>query len=276
VVFDDSFSTVHCLQTNKIPANWPKLFKDSAVSFVDEDFTKTNMYDCTRFQHPSQRESTFSSLSNSSSNVPVTVPVSTSMGPLNSSIAPTNAPIAMPVDMHSNTITSPLSLQKEVSNDCIVVTSNGWNSSHPYNTRFKLRFHANLAPTTPLLEQTASLDFSTISAVLVTHDHLPITSNNTLFNLPYLAIDAQSNPDILHFGAMQHALYCLILSKIWIVKYPISLIMAVLKFSHVPLFLLMRNLAKLFGVFVGNMPLIGLLPNVDLACAHMAVNKLKA
>jgi hypothetical protein len=82
VIFDDSFSTVHCLQTNQIPTNWPNLFNESAISFVDEDFSKTNLYDRSWFQHPSQRESTSPILPSTSMNAPIvtTVDVPSSRG----------------------------------------------------------------------------------------------------------------------------------------------------------------------------------------------------
>jgi hypothetical protein len=56
------------------------------------------------------------------------------------------------------------------------------------------------------LDCTSSFDPSTISTILATHDHFPSTTENNLHDLPYLAFGAQTNPDILHFGAMQHAL----------------------------------------------------------------------
>ncbi len=55
------------------------------------------------------------------------------------------------------------------------------------------------------MDRTISLDFTTVSALLATHDHLPSTTQNILPDLPFLAFGAQTNPDILHFGAMQHA-----------------------------------------------------------------------
>jgi hypothetical protein len=82
VVFDDSFSTVSCLKMNQIPPNWPSLFNESAVSFVDEDFSKTNLYDRSWFQHPSQREYT-------------------------SPHQPTNAPTVVPTTAPSDTLPLP-------------------------------------------------------------------------------------------------------------------------------------------------------------------------
>jgi hypothetical protein len=133
----------------------------------------------------------------------------------------TNAPLDTLVDTPSFTPTTEHVLQREISSSLQRESSNnsqgenpdesdihpphGWNHSHPYNTRFKQRFHANSASISQAIEQTASLDHATITALLSTHDHLPSPNKNILHDHPYLAFGAQSNPDILHFGGMQHA-----------------------------------------------------------------------
>jgi len=53
VIFDDKFTTVNCLHTNNIPTHWPYLFNTSAISHVDNDFTKTSFYQSSTFNDPS-------------------------------------------------------------------------------------------------------------------------------------------------------------------------------------------------------------------------------
>lgn len=74
-----------------------------------------------------------------------------------------------------------------------------------YNTRFKKRFHATISSTTQPTTPSPSLDFAIVMALLTAHDHLPSPAINMLHDRPYLAFGAQSNPDVLHFGDMQHA-----------------------------------------------------------------------
>jgi hypothetical protein len=50
VVFDDNFSTVQSFKNNQLPTNWPELFNTTATSYVDEDFTSTNIYDNSFFE----------------------------------------------------------------------------------------------------------------------------------------------------------------------------------------------------------------------------------
>jgi hypothetical protein len=128
--------------------------------------------------------------------------------------APTTAPLATPVNVPTTPIHEPpsqitntlctSSLLQETHYEDSTATTHGWNP-YPYNTRFKKRFHANLAPTVSPEDQPLTLDFSTISTLLATHDHLPSTTDNLLDSIPHLALGAQPNPDILHFGTMQHA-----------------------------------------------------------------------
>jgi hypothetical protein len=42
---------------------------------------------------------------------------------------------------------APLSPSHDTAHDAVTIRiSNGWNSSHPHNTRFKKKFQANLLP----------------------------------------------------------------------------------------------------------------------------------
>jgi hypothetical protein len=52
VVFDDNFSTIHCLQEDKIPTHWPTLFNELATFYIDEDFNNTNFYITPPIQNP--------------------------------------------------------------------------------------------------------------------------------------------------------------------------------------------------------------------------------
>jgi hypothetical protein len=96
-------------------------------------------------------------------------------------------------------------LQQDTPNNSTNNSSPGWNHLHSYNTRFKKRIHANLASTAPSADHLPSIDFTTLSALLATHDHLPSFHENILHDQPYLAFGTKSNPDVLHFSAMQHA-----------------------------------------------------------------------
>ncbi len=212
-VFDDSFSTVECLQTNKIPPNWPILLNKSAVSYVDTDFSKTNLYDRSWFQPP-QRESISPT---SSHTAPTTVPNQAPLETTISPVTPTNAPFATPVhvsssthahnNMHQGVDTTHTSstLQQDIPNNSTNIASPGRTHSQSYNTRFKKWIHSNLASTAPPADHLLSIDFTTLSAHLATHNHLSSFHENTLHDQPYLAFGAQSNPDVLHFSAMQHA-----------------------------------------------------------------------
>jgi hypothetical protein len=39
VVFDDSFTTTLCLNSNTLPSNWPVLLESSQAKFVDDNFS---------------------------------------------------------------------------------------------------------------------------------------------------------------------------------------------------------------------------------------------
>jgi len=78
--------------------------------------------------------------------------------------------------------------------------SNGWNSSHPHNMRFKKKFQASLAPFSSV---SPSFDTSALSAFLASQDHHPFPNDNAFSTLPLLALSAKNNPDTLHFGDMQ-------------------------------------------------------------------------
>jgi hypothetical protein len=52
MVFDDSFTTTKSLQTDKIPENWPALFKHSEVNLLDPDQEPNHKLDAS-WQEPS-------------------------------------------------------------------------------------------------------------------------------------------------------------------------------------------------------------------------------
>jgi hypothetical protein len=98
VGFDDTFSTISSLHTNKLPDHWPNLFQTSTTSFVDEDYTKTNFYSTNPYSTSFQRESTINTPSSASfQREPAnTVPNETSS---NMPLAPFPTPIATSTNM---------------------------------------------------------------------------------------------------------------------------------------------------------------------------------
>jgi hypothetical protein len=110
VIFDDSFSTVQCLRTNQIPTNWPTLFNESAICFIDEDFSKTNLYHHSWPTHPSQSNSINPTQPfTAPTEVPTRAPLHTH--PINS--LATNAPIETPVPLLPSSPTTEPLLQRE-------------------------------------------------------------------------------------------------------------------------------------------------------------------
>jgi hypothetical protein len=185
IVFDDYFSTTKCLHTNQIPPNWSTLLTTSCTKYVDDVFDSTNFIDPTWFSDSSsQNEPTISS---------------------DQPIQPLS-----PLE-REHTIDTSSSFQRESnnnSNNNLSTLSStplqpGWNSYHRYQTRFRQRHIANTA----ILDTTESsidtpFDASLYAAFIAVQDSYPITSSTELSFLEHYACASQTNPDVLHYGAM--------------------------------------------------------------------------
>jgi hypothetical protein len=91
---------------------------------------------------------------------------------------------------------STTALQKEPS----TIPSQGWNSNHQYQTRFKQKFHANHCISEEL--STNSFDDNLYEAFIAVQNSQPMPSDNELNFLEHYACAASTNPDVLHYGAM--------------------------------------------------------------------------
>jgi len=83
VVFDDNFTTTTSFKENQVPTNWTELFTSTATCYVDDDFSKTNIYDNSFFEtSSSQRES----IQPSSASLPQSQRESSISSPVTSSV----------------------------------------------------------------------------------------------------------------------------------------------------------------------------------------------
>jgi hypothetical protein len=204
VVFDDNFSTTKSLHTNTIPSNWSTLLNNSSISFVDEDFSNTNLYDSTwkddtpsttSDSSPLQREPSTPQRTNPSS-FSVTSPSSQRETPTrtNPSLSSSSQ---REISSHSSTTSSSDTFQQR--------THSGWNQAHPYNTRFKRHFTANIADSSSSLHNKVFSE-STINAFLATQDLSPTIDLQTYHALQNVVSTTASLPkDTLHYGEMQRA-----------------------------------------------------------------------
>jgi hypothetical protein len=195
VVFDDKFTTINCLHTNKIPDNWPQLFTSSAISYVDEDFTKTNFYNTSSFESsdvtlPSQRET--SSTSNQTTMLldNTTIPNHISSPDQTSSFQrePSSDPIITLTNSDSHIDSTPNTSRQHI----------GWNQSHRYNTRFKKHHIASPA----VFDHQHDFNDDTITAYLSSNELFSSEPNIFSHQIQNLAYTAYIK-DTLHFGEMQ-------------------------------------------------------------------------
>jgi len=187
VVFDDTFSTITSFHTNQIPTNWPELFNNSAISYVDEDFNNTNLYDSSFFDSsPNQREYNISSHTSSSENMPESISSSNIVSSPNQGADTTKR-------VHFST-EPPEIFHNNTSNN---TPHDGWNSSHKYNTRFRLKHSANTA--IPAIDSTYHDPL--LHEFFSHHDINPLTTPQCFQSTPSFS---STNPiqDILHFRDM--------------------------------------------------------------------------
>jgi hypothetical protein len=205
VVFDDHFSTTTSLHTNTIPSNWSHLLSNSSLSFVDEDFTHTNLY------NPTWEDTTSVSTTESlSSQREPSTPRRTNPSPNNNSSSHQRESSDTSQENFSSVQSSLFQREPPTIVSKNTLTSNspprtysGWNKTHPYNTHFKRQFIANIA-TTSSATPTNFFSETTINALLATQDLAPIIDINSYHALQNIVIDNSSiAKDTLHYGEMQ-------------------------------------------------------------------------
>jgi hypothetical protein len=112
--------------------------------------------------------------------------------------------VSTPVQMTSSSLlqvpSAPLSppLAPDDSSATTLPVINGWNSSHPHNTRFKKKFLANQALPTP--EHSSMSSFDTLSALLALQDHLSLPNDNDFLGRPFLALGAKHNRSSVRYS----------------------------------------------------------------------------
>jgi len=111
VVFDDNFTTTHCLKSNELPSNWSTLLQSSSYKLSDDDFNTAAFTDTSWF-HDQPSDSSTSQREDDNS--------------VQSQRENNNLPSSQREDNQPNTIMP------------------GWNAAHPYATRFKPRHIANI------------------------------------------------------------------------------------------------------------------------------------
>jgi hypothetical protein len=165
VVFDDLFTTTHCLKTNKLPSNWSTLFTISSSKFVNDDFDYSPFVDSSWFQDQPQSPSNTNDQNNTSFLSPQRENQSSSS-------------------------------QRETNNNTTPPCPN-----HSYDTRFRRKFMATTCVTESNDNETP-FDTNLYSAFIAAQDSFPIHSGTELSFLEHLSCAAHTNPDVLHFGSM--------------------------------------------------------------------------
>lgn len=235
VVFNDTFSTTNSLHRNQLPSHWAELFNNSATSYVDEDFTSTNTLQTpilTSFTgNPKKNMPTETSLNmplaepspapiQTSQNMPLDLNISdnfsppispsTQREPISPSLfADTPVPLSsIPVssfqrETSTTEVEVPLqtSRRDSIADDVTVLAANDWNQHHPYNTRFKKKFIANLSTQPTSSEQLPPSFLPSPQSFLSTTHNSPFASS--YLDVPSYCLVASNNPDVLHFGSMQ-------------------------------------------------------------------------
>jgi len=148
VIFDDSFSTTTCLQTNELPNHWSDLLQSSTYKITDEDFQPSVFTDTSWFDDSvNQTSSTQREIISTNQREEPTLPLS------------------QREDSTSST------LQRE---DAMSAPPPGWNSQHKYQTRFKKRHLSNISITLDNDADNTPFDDSLYSAFIAAQDSYPI------------------------------------------------------------------------------------------------------
>ena len=180
VVYDDYFTTTKCLQTNTLPSNWTTLLETSHNKYVDDNFDPAPFTDTTFFTD-----------TNSSTQSSLQREASTSSSDLQREQQVEHTPV-------QRELASPSSEpQREPSPN---LPNQGWNSNHPYGTRFKQKLIANTCSFEEITE--TPFDTDLYSAFIAVQNSHPISSDHELSFLEHYSCAASTNPDVLHYGAM--------------------------------------------------------------------------
>jgi len=178
VVFDDKFSTVDCLHSNKLPANWADLFTTSSVIYVDEDFTKTTYYP---FSQP-----------NSTNN---STPFEPSTSLQRESIT---SPIFQREPSSPLQTTTVQHLEHPTIHQPPMITPPGWNNLHPYNTRLKKQHIATFSSLTDI----PTFSDQIVKSYLSTHDLFPSQHDPSFQHIQHHTF-TDNTKDVLNFREMQ-------------------------------------------------------------------------
>jgi len=186
LVFDDHFTTVNCLHTNKIPSTWPDLFKNTSTNYLDEDL-QTQHY----LHHSWEDSSTTTSVTPFSS-----VRFVDEVDRLSSRPTSDTDPAFNVASQHQFNSPSPTGISTKH-------PRKNWNKDHPYSTRFKQTLSANIAA----LEEVISDDSFPIDRLttFLAEQHAihsnPDDTANSLQPFAFAAVD----DDTLHYGQMRKA-----------------------------------------------------------------------
>jgi hypothetical protein len=149
VVFDDNFTTTHCLKSNELPSNCSTLLQSSSCKLSDDDFNTAAFTDTSWF-HDQPSDSSTSQREDDNS-----------------------------VPSQRENYNLPSSSQREDNQPTTIVP--GWKSAHPYATRFKQRHIAHICSNSDLqTDDTVSIDNTLYSALIAVQDSHPIHSGTAL------------------------------------------------------------------------------------------------
>ena len=196
VVFDDSFTTTKSLHTDKIPENWPELFKHSEFQVLDESEVASHKLssswtDPALEPAPARARTTIRFVDELEKNEQEqgTIP---SAGDEVVAADPSDDPTRAP-----NTWSSKGSLLKPAE----PLARKTWTKDHRYPTRFKQTMQANVAALDSFLDSEA-LSLTGLSALLAEQDAVTSNNDGTLNESQHYAFAAASD-DTLHYGQMR-------------------------------------------------------------------------
>lgn len=154
------------------------------------------------------------------------------------------------------------SQRDSIADDVTVLAANDWNQHHPYNTRFKKKFIANLSTQPTSSEQLPPSFLPSPQSFLSTTHNSPFASS--YLDVPSYCLVASNNPDVLHFGSMQRDPDKSHFKADMVWEITDFLIMAVSLLSLALPFPKGTNPCLLSGAFTTSMRLTGALLNIKL------------
>jgi hypothetical protein len=189
LVFDDHFTTANCLHTNTIPSTWPDLFKNTSTNYLDDDLQD---------QHHLHHSWSDPSTSTSCTAHPFSsVCFVDELDRISSETTSASVTESDNVDITQTSYSIPRTgiLAK--------LPRKNWNKNHPYLTRFKQTFSANVAALENILLDN-NLPLDRLTALLAEqnaiHSNIDGT-DNMLQPFAFAAVD----DDTLHYGQMRKA-----------------------------------------------------------------------